>query len=49
MQSLSVGTDYRSTIGSNSWFKNLERFLGCKMILDFSCNQLNQNLASPLY
>ena len=34
MQSLSVGTDYRSTIGSNGWFKSLERFLSCKMILD---------------
>ena len=32
MQSLSVGTDYRPTIGSNGQFKNLERFLGHKMI-----------------
>ena len=32
MQSSSVGTDYRSTIGSNGWSKSLERFLGHKMI-----------------
>ena len=32
MQSLSAEFDYRSTIGSNGWFKNLERFLGHKMI-----------------
>ena len=27
MQNLSVGINYRSTIGSNGWSKNLERFL----------------------
>ena len=32
MQSLSVETDYRSTIGFNGQFKNLERFLVHKMI-----------------
>ena len=32
MQSLSVGIDYRSTIGSNGRFKSLGRFLSCKMI-----------------
>ena len=32
MQSLSVGTDYRSIIRSNDWFENLERFLSRKMI-----------------
>ena len=32
MQSLSVGTDYRSTIRSNGRFENLERFLSRKMI-----------------
>ena len=34
MQSFSVGTDYRSTIRSNGWFKSLERFLSHNMILD---------------
>ena len=33
MQSLSVGIDYRSTIGSNGQSKSLERFLGCKIII----------------
>ena len=33
MQSSSVGINYRSTIGSNGWSKNLESFLGCKMII----------------
>ena len=32
MQSWSVGTDYRSSIGSNGWCKNLEIFLGFKII-----------------
>ena len=32
MQSLSVGIDYRSTIGSNGWSKSLERFLGRKIV-----------------
>ena len=33
MQHLSVGVNYRSTIGSNGWSKNLERFIDCKMII----------------
>ena len=33
MQNLSVGINYRSTIGSNGRSKNLERFLGRKMII----------------
>ena len=33
MHSLSVETNYRSTIGSNGQSKNLERFLGHKMII----------------
>ena len=32
MQSLNVGTDNRSTIGSNGQSGNLERFLGCKIV-----------------
>ena len=32
MQSLSVGTDYRSTIGSNGQSKSLERFLGHEIV-----------------
>ena len=32
MQSSSVGTDYRSTIGSNGWFKSLDRLLGHKIV-----------------
>ena len=32
MQSLSVGVDYRSTIGSNGQSKSLERFLGHKIV-----------------
>ena len=42
MQGLSVGTDYRSTIGSNGRFKNLERFLSRKMIFRLF-------LSGPLY
>ena len=32
MQSPNAGIDYRSTIGSNGWFKSLERFLGRKIV-----------------
>ena len=35
MQSSSVEINYRSTIGSNGLFKSLERFLSCKIILEF--------------
>ena len=32
MPSSKVGIDYRSTIGSNGWSKDLEGFLGCKIV-----------------
>ena len=47
MQSLSVEINYRSTIGSNGWSKNLERFLGCKVIIRLFLQLVNWNLASP--
>ena len=38
---------YRSTIGSNGRFGNLERFLSCKMIFRLFPVLVESNLASP--